>query len=408
MQKYSSEHSNPNVLIISPVDPRRVRSGNSQRVREVIELLTKSDFTVDVFIIKASNSDVHGAQFYNASEFVSVQSTSFSRNFALILKSICLFPIYSTKAFLCLIAVLVSFLNHARAFGIRALKNELYFFSPKCFFKLSKISVLGSHKVIISNYAFSSFYLFLFSRTLKVVDTHDVFSRKNAYHIEKFDDYSAIPQNYEIKLLKRSDVIIAIQEHEGAELKRMVLDREVIVNPPTYRIENSSSPKTFTIGYVAGENVYNLAGIKWFMSEIFPLLLGEIPEIKLKIAGPIGKYFRLVDNPYILIMGELEDLKEFYSQVSVMINPSTHGTGIKIKTVEAICNSKYIFATPNAVEGIDERLLEYCFVNVSTLDWIRSLKKFHSNWPNKAKTTPQLNQDLVIPRVLKQKLGLDV
>jgi hypothetical protein len=115
-----------------------------------------------------------------------------------------------------------------------------------------------------------------------------------------------------------------------------------------------------------------------------------------------------VDNPYILITGELEDLKEFYSQVSVMINPSTHGTGIKIKTVEAICNSKYVFATPNAVEGIDERLLEYCFVNVSTLDWIRSLKKFHSNWPNKAKTTPQLNQDLVIPRVLKQKLGLDV
>ena len=59
-------------------------------------------------------------------------------------------------------------------------------------------------------------------------------------------------------------------------------------------------------------------------------------------------------------------LPEFYGRCDVILNPTAAGTGLKIKTVEAIAHGRRIVAWPNGVDGVSESLRTYCHV---ARDW---------------------------------------
>jgi glycosyltransferase involved in cell wall biosynthesis len=47
------------------------------------------------------------------------------------------------------------------------------------------------------------------------------------------------------------------------------------------------------------------------------------------------------------------DLDDEYRKAAVVINPVQAGTGLKIKSVEALCRGKAFVGTPNSVDGIE-------------------------------------------------------
>jgi glycosyltransferase involved in cell wall biosynthesis len=54
----------------------------------------------------------------------------------------------------------------------------------------------------------------------------------------------------------------------------------------------------------------------------------------------------------VIALGEVGDVREFYGRVRCVLNPMLGGTGLKIKTVEALAFGLPLLGTPDAFVGI--------------------------------------------------------
>ena len=60
-----------------------------------------------------------------------------------------------------------------------------------------------------------------------------------------------------------------------------------------------------------------------------------------------------IDDSSIRYSGWIDDLDQVYREASVVINPTVAGTGLKIKSVQALAHGKPLVAWTNGVEGLD-------------------------------------------------------
>jgi hypothetical protein len=69
------------------------------------------------------------------------------------------------------------------------------------------------------------------------------------------------------------------------------------------------------------------------------------------VAGSVGvavpDYTQSVD-----VLGHIDDLDPLYLRARVVVNPAAAGTGLKVKTVEALSHLRPIVTWPNGLEGL--------------------------------------------------------
>ncbi|HIJ80481.1 MAG TPA: glycosyltransferase [Desulfuromonadales bacterium] len=190
---------------------------------------------------------------------------------------------------------------------------------------------------------------------LRIIDTHDIFSRKKeqvlAYGV---DDPLFCSGGEERGYLLQSDVVMAIQSHEASMFRRLVPERKVISVGidfcPVSGCDNFVASETVLI--VGSDNPLNLLGLKQFISEAWPKIRKECPGAVFRVIGKIGAAVTAADDS-VQKVGWVESLDEEYSRAAVVVNPVMAGTGLKIKSVEALCRGRALVATPNSVEGIE-------------------------------------------------------
>jgi len=90
-----------------------------------------------------------------------------------------------------------------------------------------------------------------------------------------------------------------------------------------------------------------------------------VPEAELLIAG------RVCDSvgcrfPGVRLLGPVRDLADLYRQTKVTINPSLAGTGLKVKTLEALSFLQPVVTWPTGVDGLRPELARFCKV---ATDW---------------------------------------
>lgn len=190
---------------------------------------------------------------------------------------------------------------------------------------------------------------------LKIIDTHDVCSRKRDYvHSFGIEDLMYCTDEEEREYLSYADTIIAIQKKEEEILKTLAPERKIITVGVdcnvVERIDNSRVEQN-TILFVASDNAMNRHGLMSFYLHAWPQIRSKNKRARLIIVGNIAKYDTISDDA-IHFYGWREDLRDYYATCSVVINPVIAGTGLKIKTVEALCMGKPLVATENAVDGL--------------------------------------------------------
>ena len=164
--------------------------------------------------------------------------------------------------------------------------------------------------------------------------------------------------NYEKSILNTYDIILPISPHDASYFEKLRNSRNLAVVPTgfninVYHFETKSvlEHKLFYIGSL--EWMPNQEGIKWFINKCWDKLKLNFPALELYIAGRntpewlVKEYSR----PGIFWAGEVEDVKEFVKDKSIMIVPLFSGSGLRIKIIEAFLNLKAVVATPVAVEG---------------------------------------------------------
>ena len=193
---------------------------------------------------------------------------------------------------------------------------------------------------------------------LTVIDTIDVFS---TYH-EKVGTFGVpgwdVPPEEEARRLARAKVIVAIQREEAQILSALAPDREVLTAGVDFEvIEHGDWPPDPIVFCVGSDNPRNMLGLRDFLRFAWPEIRSAVPDARLAVAGSVGvavpDYAQGVD-----VLGHIDDLAPLYLRARVVVNPAAAGTGLKVKTVEALSHLRPIVTWPNGLEGLPPDLAE--------------------------------------------------
>jgi hypothetical protein len=193
---------------------------------------------------------------------------------------------------------------------------------------------------------------------LTVLDTIDVFST----HQEKVGSFGIsgwqVRPEDEAQRLARAKVIVAIQQEEARILGDLAPDHEVVTAGVDFEVvEGSDWPTKPVVFCVGSDNPRNLLGLRDFLKFAWPEVRSAVPGVRLVVAGSIGAavpdYLSDVD-----VLGQVDDLDPLYGQARVVVNPAVAGTGLKVKTVEALSRLRPIVTWPNGIEGLPPEMAE--------------------------------------------------
>lgn len=151
-----------------------------------------------------------------------------------------------------------------------------------------------------------------------------------------------------------SDVIICLNNRDGNLIKTMYKRNPDYVIPICVEDSFDSSFVTphkhkIPVGLMVGSYFGpNLSGLEWFVQNVLPHV-----EMKFMVVGSgmdkVKKKYKDVEK--MEIYGYVDDLRKIYADSDFMIMPIFEGSGMKVKTAEALSFGKYIFAAPEAVIG---------------------------------------------------------
>jgi polysaccharide biosynthesis protein PslH len=155
--------------------------------------------------------------------------------------------------------------------------------------------------------------------------------------------------------------VIAVS-NEDAELFRSIVDVPTFVVPNGTALEpvGAQPPPgppellfTGTMGYAP-----NRDGILWFVSEIWPRILTEVPEARLLVVGrrPDGQIQRLAsDDLRIEVTGEVPEMGPYFERATAVVVPLRSGGGTRLKILDAFAFGRPVVSTSIGAQGIEVR-----------------------------------------------------
>lgn len=228
-------------------------------------------------------------------------------------------------------------------------------YTPELTMQLQQIRDRVQPDVVLVEYVFMSRAFECFgSGALKMLDTHDIFGdrhriyQKNGMKPQWF--YTTLKE--EKKALDRADVVIAIQVDEtkyfAQQTNRPVITVGHLVKDPS---PDKSTEQSNRLLFVGSGNPINVEALHWFISEVFPLLRQNVPDVELEIVGKCAR--RITAENGLILTGQVEDLTPYYRRAKVVVNPVRFGTGLKIKTIEALSMGKPLVTTSHGCSGLE-------------------------------------------------------
>ncbi len=163
----------------------------------------------------------------------------------------------------------------------------------------------------------------------------------------------------ERQVWRQVDIVLYPSEEEAATVRRLepaVTARSVLpysfpcfgqVRPP---------PATPFLLFVAGfAHPPNAEAAAWFVADILPLILAQVPDARLAIVGsnPSPKV-RALAGEAVEIHANVSDaeLAGWYNRARVAVIPLTFGAGVKLKVVEALREGLPLVTTEIGAEGL--------------------------------------------------------
>ena len=126
----------------------------------------------------------------------------------------------------------------------------------------------------------------------------------------------------------------------------------------------------------------NVEAVKWFCENVMSKL-GEY-NVVFNIAG--FQMEKLLDDGWVKkydnvkVLGTVDDLADTYKKADVVVEPIMTGSGMKVKTAEALMHGKEIIGTEEALVGYDELKDAVCLTDN---DFIKKIVHFIECRPQK-------------------------
>lgn len=153
--------------------------------------------------------------------------------------------------------------------------------------------------------------------------------------------------------LKYSDIFLALSRRDGDMFGRVYGREPDYILPITFTDKHQKEcemllPKRSLL-FTGSDYPPNVKGIRWFCREVMPYL-----DIPLYIVGRgLEKLRDELGNEKVKVIGSVESLTAYLQSAGAVVMPIFYGSGMKVKTAEAIMHGKRIFATIEALAGYE-------------------------------------------------------
>jgi glycosyltransferase involved in cell wall biosynthesis len=203
-----------------------------------------------------------------------------------------------------------------------------------------------------------------------LLDTHDLQARQFSLINERMPwlaprvTYEAMLAQ-ELDAMRGADVLLHLNAQEAADFRALLPEkRHVLRYPPTPPAP--TGPGGPDIILVASNNTANVESVIWFLREVAPHARG----VPIAIVGNVdaGVRARAPDIYAVYkdcFLGRVEDPGAVYANARLVVLPTISGTGLSIKTVEAMSSGLPLIATSLALRGMDDEALRLEGVTVA-------------------------------------------
>ncbi len=206
------------------------------------------------------------------------------------------------------------------------------------------------------------------SRAMKILDEHNI-EYDNFYRMWKKTKSPLIKLHYkreftksrmeEINVCKKMDAILTVSGKDKSILQKEIpgIPKFIIPNgvdveyfkPSPQKIEPYSMVFTGMMAYMPNHD-----GMNYFLDEIFPLILKQIPEAKIYIVGNRPpKNLKKRSSKNIIITGFVPDVRSYVWHACLYVVPLRMGGGTRLKVLEALAMKKTVVSTTIGSEGIE-------------------------------------------------------
>lgn len=176
--------------------------------------------------------------------------------------------------------------------------------------------------------------------------------------------------NKEAKLLNRYEIdisnyyksIIFVSPVEAKEFNKKInsnksIDITIGVDCEYFSKKVANEKKKNFIVFLGNMYVgHNKDSVKYFLDNVFPKILKDIPNCTLRIVGKCSDDYKIyLENYYknIEVTGEVEDIRKYIQECAVSVAPLKYGTGIKTKILEVMAMGVPVITNDIGNEGID-------------------------------------------------------
>ncbi len=162
-------------------------------------------------------------------------------------------------------------------------------------------------------------------------------------------------KKYELEIAPHFDAILAISEPDLSFFLNISaqpsMSMSSAINLLNYPELSSQENNFFYLG--AMDWMPNVAGMNWFLKEVWPLVLETLQEAQFVLAGREMPQELLTHNQKgVRVLGEIDDAQAFYRKNGILVIPLLSGSGIRIKLIEGLSYGKAIVSTNVGAEGV--------------------------------------------------------
>ena len=201
-----------------------------------------------------------------------------------------------------------------------------------------------------------------------IIETHDV--QSHLLHqrgdlnpwTHRADPWERLIRS-EKRLLDKADVLVHCSVDDSDFFRIQMPSKPQILTMPTIdesfisTVNSTRSPSAEQIDllFVGQSNGPNVLALKWFFEQVWPLIFDR--RYNLKIVGRVEMLVRdrlpqIYETFRSCFVGLVADLAPYYRASRCVIAPMVSGSGISIKTIEALALGKPFVGTSKAYRGM--------------------------------------------------------
>lgn len=166
-------------------------------------------------------------------------------------------------------------------------------------------------------------------------------------------------KSYEMETVHQVDGLVAISPVDLRFFQKNSFAQPSVTVPVAVEAEKYADaevvPEENTVFHLGSMDWRpNQEGVRWFLQEVWPLVVSRQPELYFILAGKnIPEWFAHYEGENVLVVGEVPDAVAFMHSRQLMVVPLRSGGGMRVKIVEGMAAGKAIVSTSIGAEGID-------------------------------------------------------